>query len=157
MGAMICFELARTLRRRGSPAPIRLCVAGCRAPQEPTSEPPIHPLPKDEFLDSLRHLNGTPPEVFANEELIEMALTFLRADFTLVETYTYQDEAPLSCPISAFGGADDPLVSHEQLAAWRSQTTEQDHFTLDTFPGGHFFVIDERQALIQRLIERLSQ
>ena len=37
-----------------------------------------------------------------------MYLPILRADFTLVETYAYADEAPLDCPITAFGGRLEP-------------------------------------------------
>ena len=40
MGALISFELARELRRRGQPAPLALFLSGRGAPQIPDPDPP---------------------------------------------------------------------------------------------------------------------
>ena len=49
------------------------------------------------FIERLRRLNGTPETVSKNEELIELFLPMLRADFTLMETYSYVEEISLTC------------------------------------------------------------
>ena len=74
-------------------------------------------------MAELRRLNGTPREVLEHEELMEIMLPVLRADFALYETYVYSPEPPLNCPISAFGGLQDRKVSHSDLEAWRDQTS----------------------------------
>ena len=48
MGALIAFELARELRRRQAPVPVRLLVSGHPAPQLPRSESTRHALPEPE-------------------------------------------------------------------------------------------------------------
>ena len=100
MGALLAFETARALRRLGSAGPLRLLMSAYRAPQLERREPPIRDLPEAAFIAKLREFEGTPPEVFANKELLELMLPVVRADFTLVETHRYRPELPLACPIS---------------------------------------------------------
>src|SRR5207244_548641 len=95
MGALISFELARQLRRQNDPQPVHLLISSCYAPHIPDPNPPIHALPESEFVEALRHLDGTPQEVLQDPELMQLVLPTLRADFALCETYVYTPEAPL--------------------------------------------------------------
>ena len=96
LGALIGFELARQLRRQYGVNPVRLFVSAGRPPQVPRRGAPIHNLPRKEFLAALRRLDGTLAEVFEHEELLEIILPLLRADFAVYETYVYSKEAPLN-------------------------------------------------------------
>ncbi len=154
LGALLAFELARELRREFLPQPVRLFVSGCGAPQEPYLYPPIHTLPEAKFLAELQRWGGTPLEVLAHQELMQLLLPALRADFALRETYAYADEPPLDCPISAFGGLDDRWVSRESLDAWRAQTYAA--FSLQLLPGDHFFLASSRPRLLAAIAETLA-
>src|SRR5208337_356763 len=112
LGALVSFELARHLRSLYGMGPVRLIVSASPAPQFPHRDRPIHSSPEKEFVEQLRRLNGTARELLEHEELMEIVLPLLRADFALYETYVYSPEAPLSCPISTFGGLQDRKVSH---------------------------------------------
>ena len=153
MGAMIGFELARLLRREGCATPAHLFVSGRTAPQLKNSRPSTHDLPEDEFITELRRLKGTPDEVLEHAELMQLMLPTLRADFTLVETYTYSPEPPLDCPISAYGALHDEEVSRENLEAWHEQTTSA--FNSRMFPGGHFFLHSSQPLLLRTLAQEL--
>ncbi|MBO0795654.1 MAG: thioesterase, partial [Ktedonobacteraceae bacterium] len=118
MGALISFELARYLRRMHAPEPVHLFVAAHRGPQLPDRDAPMHSLPDAALVDALRRLGGTPQAVFEHEELLQIVLPILRADFELCETYVYAQEAPLDVPISVFGGEQDPMVSVQDLQGW---------------------------------------
>jgi medium-chain acyl-[acyl-carrier-protein] hydrolase len=137
LGSLISFELTRRLRRQNAHCPLQLFVSGCYAPQIPNPNPPIHQLPDAEFIEELRRLNGTPQAALDNPELMEVFLPLLRSDIRLYETYVYEPEAPLDCPISAFGGLEDEEVSRQELAAWCDQTRSR--FNMQMFPGDHFF------------------
>ncbi len=161
MGALIGFELARQLRREGMPEPCHLFVSGRKAPQIPHSRIPVHQLPESEFMEEIRRLNGTTMAVLQNKELMELLLPTLRADFALVETYTYCHEVPLGCGISVFGGLQDDLVNYDDLEAWNAQT--QQNFKVRMFSGDHFFVHSNRHQLLWamsqdliRILEMLS-
>jgi medium-chain acyl-[acyl-carrier-protein] hydrolase len=138
MGALISFELARELRRRGMTGPIHLIVSGHRAPDLPDPHASIHELPDNEFIARLRELDGTPEQVLQDPELMAIFLPVLRADFAVCETYHYEPDRPLDCSITVFGGNHDRRVQRDELSAWRSQTSK--FFAVRMFPGGHFFL-----------------
>jgi medium-chain acyl-[acyl-carrier-protein] hydrolase len=155
MGALIGFELARELWRRRGVEPVHLFVSSHRAPQLAPRESPIHQLPADAFIARLRRLNGTPPEVLGNAELMELALPILRADFELCETYVFRATEPLRCPISAFGGLSDADVSRDELVAWQSQT--EGPFSVRMFTGDHFFLSDSCPPLLRAMSQDLAR
>ena len=152
LGAIICFELARQLRRQKYLTPLHLFVSGRRAPQIPDLQP-IHQLPKALFIEQLRRYNGTPEAVLQNNELMELLLPILRADLAINETYRYQSEAPLDCSLSAFGGLQDRKVSCYELELWREHTNSS--FSLDMFSGDHFFLKTELNSLLQLISSHL--
>ncbi|MGB8509762.1 MAG: thioesterase II family protein [Pyrinomonadaceae bacterium] len=153
MGALMSFELARLLRREGRPAPARIFVSARRAPQIPDIEPPTYNLPEDEFIAELRRLNGTPQEVLEHNELLQLMLPILRADFSVCQTYGYVPEPPLDVGITAYGGVEDKDVSREQLEAWGQQTGSD--FNLRMMPGDHFFIHSSQAQLLQSLSQEL--
>jgi surfactin synthase thioesterase subunit len=154
LGALVSFEVARELRRQYSVYPVRLFVSSGHAPQIPRRGLPIHTLPEREFLEELCRLNGTPTELLAHRELMEIVLPVLRADFALYENYVYAPDSPLNCPIMAFGGSQDRKVSHRDLEAWRDQTSVA--FSLRMFPGDHFFLNAAAAPLLQVLSRELQ-
>lgn len=155
LGSLIAFELARTLHQRGLGQPARLIVSARRAPQVPPSRTPVHNLSDAEFLTELRRLNGTPPAVLEHQELMELLLPVLRADFALSEAYRFPGGEPLDCPITAFGAIDDAEVSREALAAWREQTRSE--FALHLFPGGHFYLVDNPDSILAAISGELHR
>ncbi|NES24802.1 MAG: thioesterase [Symploca sp. SIO3E6] len=155
MGALISFELVRQLRRQNLPLPSHLLVSGRRAPQIPYQKPFTHQLSDADFIEDLRQKGGTPEAVLNNPELMQLFMPIMRADLGLNETYSYTTEPPLDCPISVLGSLEDTEVSREQLDAWREHTTGS--FSLQMFPGNHFFLINEgRSLLLQAISDKLS-
>jgi|SRR5215213_2450839 len=153
MGAMLGFELARHVRAERDVEPRHLFVSGRRAPQVPNSAPPSYGLPPEQFMEALSQLNGTPPEVLAQPELMQMMMPLLRADFEVCDTYSYDPAPPLSCPITAFGGLQDAGVKREHVEAWREQTTGA--FAVRMLPGDHFFLQKEQASLLRLLSKEL--
>lgn len=155
MGALIAFELARHLRREFGLQPAHLFVSGRRAPQLDRDETVTYNLPEAGFIDSLRDLNGTPPEVLEHRELMQLMVPLLRADFAVCQTYSYTPEPPLGCPLTAFGGLSDREVSREQLGAWREQTSAA--FAMRLLPGDHFFLNSAQATLLDLLSHELNR
>jgi medium-chain acyl-[acyl-carrier-protein] hydrolase len=155
MGALICYELARHLRRTGAPEPMHLFVSGRRAPHVPNHDEPRYTLSDSDLIDQLRRLKGTPPELLQDPEVMQLMLPLVRADFQINENYRYTVEPPLRCPISAYGGLQDREVPRDELAAWAEHTTGG--FDLRMFDGGHFFLHEMEPVLIQTVARRLQQ
>jgi medium-chain acyl-[acyl-carrier-protein] hydrolase len=149
MGALIEFELARSLRTEGLPGPVHLVVSGFRAPHRPDPHEAVHDLPDADLVLRLRKLGGTPPEVLLEPELMDLMLPLVRADFSICETYRYRYDRPLDCSLTVFGGTSDPEVRQDELEDW--QPHFRGPFGLHIFPGGHFF-LQTAQALVLRTL-----
>jgi medium-chain acyl-[acyl-carrier-protein] hydrolase len=153
MGAMIAYDLARELRRRGLPMPAHLLVSGRGAPEETSGIGTLYDLPEAELMDQLRKLGGTPREVLENKDLMSIFLPILRADFAVVDTYVWTPEPPLDCPITAFGGDADPAWPGQRMDRWRNHTTGAFHLHL--LPGDHFFLHSSEALLLRQMSEAL--
>jgi medium-chain acyl-[acyl-carrier-protein] hydrolase len=156
MGALVAYELARTLRRQTGSLPAHLFVSGRGAPHWPNPRAPIHVLPDAAMLAELhRRYRGVPESLWREPELLALLLPLLRADLTLAEAYAHVPEPPLSCSISAFGGDRDPHASHEALAAWRDQAA--DEVPVRLFAGDHFYLNRSSEPLLQAIAAALSE
>lgn len=153
MGALVCFELARQLHNRGLPPPRRLFASGRRAPSSPDPEP-LHDLSAEEFLAKVIGLGGIPHEVLDEAGLIDLVAPTIRADFKVAETYRLASEAPLMCPISAFGGLDDHTLTEDDIDGWRAFSS--DGFIKRMLRGDHFFINSERDAMVELVVSDLA-
>lgn len=146
MGALSAFELARELRHRGHPPPVHLFVAACMAPHHREDVQVVH-LPDAAFARALQDHYETPPEMFADPDLMALFMPVLRADFAMLEGYQHRAEEPLDAPITAWFGTSDRSVTRERVAAWAEHTRAA--FALHELEVGHFFQDDPR--LVERI------
>jgi len=154
MGAVVGFELARELRRRGLAQPRVLIASGARAPQFRRNHAPP-PDPTDEqLLAELARLEGTSQALWEDAAARAVLLPALRADAALYRRYVYAEEPPLDGAICACGGTADTNVTEAHLAAWREQTTGP--FRLRRFHGGHFYLQPPGKEFLAAMEEELS-
>lgn len=150
MGALIGFELLRELRKRYRRNAAHLFVSGCYAPHIPDPNP-LYSLPDQGFIEGLKRLQGVPPAGLDNAELVQLMLPTLRADCLVTESYVYQDDLPLHCPITVFGGTEDTIAKEEDLVEWERHTNSR--FARHIFPGKHFF-FEAAQTSILQIVNR---
>jgi medium-chain acyl-[acyl-carrier-protein] hydrolase len=154
MGALISFEVSRALKASGRKVPQHLFVSGMRPPHLWGGHK-IHTLPDREFVQALRSLNGTPSEILADNDLLEMFLPRLRADLCLSETYRYEPAPALSHPITVFSGLNDKTASVEHLSEWQYHT--QNNCTVRLFEGDHFFIHHHAHVVAASILKRLGR
>ena len=147
LGALLCFETARSLRRENRRQPAHLFVSATEAPHRRVIDESLSDLPKSELVKKLREFNGTPVEVLQSDELMDMMLPTIRADFELSESYEYHPESPLECPITIYGGIDDYEVDAERLAAWSEMSVGACEIRM--IPGDHFYIDSSRAIFLQ--------
>ncbi|KNE79416.1 MULTISPECIES: tylactone thioesterase TylO [Streptomyces] len=152
MGAVVAYETARLLHRSGAPRPAGLILSGRRAPTADRTET-AHLLGDRELLAEIRRLQGTDPGVFADEEVLRMVLPAIRGDYAAVGRYRHVPGPRPGCPLTVFTGDADPNVTLPEAEAWRELTTGA--FALRVFPGGHFYLNDQREAVCRTIEETL--
>ncbi|MEM9491993.1 MAG: alpha/beta fold hydrolase [Myxococcota bacterium] len=153
MGGLIAFELTRRLRELSAPLPHTLFVSARRAPQQPPVRKNLHQLSDEDFIAGLREYDGTPEAALKDRELMEICLPFLRADFSVLETYHYAEQEPLAVPIIALAGRQDRDCSAEEMRAWQLHTSAR--FKLHEFDGGHFFLQTHQREVTKLLAASL--
>jgi surfactin synthase thioesterase subunit len=154
MGALLAYEVAREIRRRGMPLPVALFVGAMRAPHLSAAYPPMADMPRDQLVETVDYYFQPEDTVWHLPELMDILLPILRDDFLMIDLYEYASESPLSCPVYAYVGADDRAVPLEAVEAWNDHAATE--FSMKVFPGGHFFIHTESSALQDDVRNRLS-
>lgn len=145
LGAVIAYEVARALEFRHGVRPAHLVVSGRRAPSDSPGGD-RHRLPDDVLVDELVRLGGTDGRVLRVPEARSVFLPAIRADFRIAETYRHSPGLEPGCPLTAVMGTEDAEVNAEQARRWAGHTTGE--FALHLLPGGHFYLIAERNAVL---------
>lgn len=155
MGAVLAAETARELMNRGFTSPLHLFVSGRRPPHMADPRLPIRGLSDDDFVAEInRRYGGIPQQVLDNPDVLALLLPALRADIAALETFPAERRPTLSIPITAFGGDRDLLTPRDHLDAWKLETTGS--VAVRQFPGGHFYLEQERSAVIATIMETVS-
>ncbi len=155
LGATVAFESALNLRRIHQVQPIHLFVGASPAPHLPWNHSPLRFLPEGDFLNEMEGRYGAlPREVMSDAEMRALVLPILRADFSMIETYVYSPDEPLSCDISVFGGLLDEMVKRSDLEAWRHLTSGR--FRLQMLDGNHLFLKSCRAQLLESIASELN-
>lgn len=155
MGALIGFELVRTMARGGDRLPLCLFVSGRQAPHLPVRTAPTFDRPSAEFIQELQRINGTPREILSSPELMELLLPAIRADFEAVETYEYVPGGRIGIPIVACSGIQDSEVPAEEIGQWNLHAGSS--FKFHSLPGDHFFVHSSETDLLAVISKELQK
>jgi surfactin synthase thioesterase subunit len=147
-GAIVAFELARSLRDRSRPV-TGLFVSGMAAPQ--TLTPRTTPT-DEEILFDLRSHGVAPPELYEQPDLLELVMPGIRADYAMALGYRYRDAPPLTVPVFALGGTEDDGVPAAGLAAWAAQTRASCETRV--WHGDHMYLRDRAEELSGFVAER---
>lgn len=154
LGGLVAFELAHCLRERGLRLPDKLIVSACHAPRHRTPFGTPHELADGPFIELLRNYNGTPEEVLANKELMELLLPTLRADFSIVANYRHVKRPRLPVPMTVLAGTRDRHASPIQVTGWAEETSAA--CTVHWLDAGHFFIHSMQDTLLDYLRAELA-
>ncbi len=152
LGALIAFELTHALQKNNKPLPYCLFASG-KSPPHLSSNKSTYHLSDRDFIDAVKQYNGLPPEILNENSLMDLFLPVLRADFEILETYVYQDRAPLFCDLIALGGIDDPIVQPNFIKEWQNYTSKS--FNYHLLPGDHFFIKAKQDNVLNIIYQEI--
>lgn len=155
-GALIGFEVARELRRRGNGDLKHIFLSAAKAPHLPKRRGKTYDLPYDQFIDELRSINGTPEEILTNKSLMALVVPALRADFKINQTYQYVPEVRLAVSASLFTGLKDVAISDSDMLAWQEHLAS-DNINYKVFQGDHFFIHSHQHLVLDEVHLVLEQ
>lgn len=153
MGASLAYEVALRLEALHSVRPEAVYVSCRKAPHRVT--PTALDVADDEaIIRQVQRLGGTGTGILDDPDLRELVMPAIRADFRIVKEYGPRPVTPLSCPIVGYLGDQDRDISVADMRAWADVTTKG--FDLRVLPGGHFYLAEERHAVIADLVGRMA-
>ena len=152
-GGLISFELARALQEAGNTQQRHHFLSAALPAHLAKESTLLHNLPDGEFRRRLAELGGTPPELLADRELMDLLLPVLRADFSLSETYCHRRGAALRVGATLLHGREDRGISQEVILRWGELIDGP--VGLECYPGGHFFINTQRDAVLTFLNGKL--
>jgi medium-chain acyl-[acyl-carrier-protein] hydrolase len=155
LGALIGFELSRSLRRSYGVQPVQFFAASSWPPLGPWRLPPISSLPDDLFLQELQHrYGGIAGAIARDKEIQALFLPVLRADFEILETYACPPGDLLDCPTAFLYGLDDRAVLKEDQVGWERVCRLA--IQASAFQGGHFFFYDRPAETVEWVSNTLA-
>jgi medium-chain acyl-[acyl-carrier-protein] hydrolase len=154
-GGLLAFEVARRLHRRGAPLPRHLFLSACPPPHLPPLDRDVHRLSDSALKERLEKLGGTPLPVLECPELLDLLLPALRADLEAFETHLFEPGPPLPVPMTVLGGAGDRMAGAVALEQWAGYTSGS--FDVRLFPGGHFFLHSDEDAVVASVAGDLAR
>ncbi len=155
LGAIVAYETARLLDKQLLASLGHLFVGAARAPATPSPVPAISHLDDTRFLEAVQQrYGGLPAVLFEEPELLEMVLPILRADFRAYEGYRQSSGSRLDLPVIAFFGKQDAVVTPGLMEEWSQVSSAP--LQLHSIDGGHFFLNDCRDRLLQYIRNSIS-
>lgn len=159
MGALIGLELIHAIRHRYGLSPIWFGASATIAPLRRETETHWLDASHDAMLDKLKERGGTPAELLADRDFIDLLMPVMRADFHLCGVHPQHAaravRQPLDCPISVLTGRDDAATAcPDDVAAWSRETRGM--FTTHAFDGGHFYLDDASDAVLAYIASSLA-
>ncbi len=150
MGSWLAYELAYLIIENGHSCPVHLFLSG-RYPPQIVKKPSMDHCQSDRaIVAGLVKMGGTPRELLESREWLEMIIPVLRADYKLLDTYSYSPKAyKLNCGITALTGKQDYITTPSEVAKWREHTTRS--CRVCEYDGGHFF-LNNKTVEIARMI-----
>lgn len=150
MGALLAFEVARRFESVGNPI-AALFVSACATPGRAGYD---YIQGSDRgLMTALAQVTGAKREFLENEEFAARILPTLRGLKAMAD-YTCPPEATVSCPIYAFLGDEDGVVTYENVEPWSERTTSE--FAIRMFPGHHFYLNENLPELVKDLESRIA-
>lgn len=144
MGSVLAFEIAKTLELENI-TPELVILSGRPPPRFGLRMNPISHLGDKELIAELHKLEGTDTRILENDELMELLLPIIRADFRISEAYKSSASLKINSPMIAIGSEEDPWLNKAEFKEWKdySNSTTKIQF----FPGGHFYLREHLDLL----------
>lgn len=155
LGSLLAFETYYKLIENGVHKPQHIFFSGRNAPQNKHSRTSIHRLPDEQFLHAVMNYGGNTHEIIENQELLDLFLPILRADFKISETYCHQEKTDkIACDITIINGRNDHSASRYDMSEWSYYAGGA--ATFHTVDGGHFFITENYEPVVDIIKQTLT-
>lgn len=148
LGGRIAYACCKRMHQMGYPLPQKVFISASKSPDTQIDRL-LCELNDTDLIAELSKHGGLPDILLENPVSLEYYMPLIRADMALFEHYHCDPSKPLPTQLSLLSGDQDGFLALHQLYGW----TRYFHVMTESrvFSGGHFYINDERPALIHFL------
>lgn len=139
MGSAIAFKTAYEIEQKYENNPLALIVSGRHSPCVHLSDRYSTDMDDSELIKELELMGGTPKEILENKAVLEMLLPFVKNDYKLNESFSYNGDI-INIPIITYSGSMDKEATIDMADEWQKVTTKK--IEKHECYGNHFFIFD---------------
>ncbi len=152
LGAALAYEVACQLAQVG--VPLRhLFVSAHPAPHLQRGGA-LHLGSEHDLLEDIRNQGHAHCALLDDVEMRSLFLPIVRDDYQVIETYQKTRTLPLDCAVDVLVGDADSQVTGSEAQGWQDASMRP--LTLQRFPGGHFYLLEQRREVVNHLLRRMG-
>lgn len=153
MGAYLAHLLVQQIVADGLPLPSHIFLTSKIAPSRNYNKKRSI-MTNEQFIDHLRQLKGMPDAILQNDELLQIFLPMIRADFDAIDSYKYMRRHPYPVDMTALCGSNEQ-VADEDITDWQKETSGSFYFS--RYEGDHFWIFDHLPELCGLINQTLAR
>ncbi|GAA3213547.1 thioesterase II family protein [Actinocorallia longicatena] len=147
-GSLFATRVALALAEAGIP-PVLLGVSAFPAAHLTGRALDVRARFRSDLEGTVLSLDAQAAAAFEDPAIRTAALSAVAADMILHSSYGESFTGNIGCPVSTFCGTSDPIITPPEMAEWAHFTTAPP--TVHTYPGGHFYLREERANVVADL------
>lgn len=156
MGSLLVYETILRLKKSNFQTPVHAFFSGKCPPHIRDKEKTLHKLPGEELIAEIKKYGGTSPAFFECQELLDIFIPVIRADYRILETWDHYSKLNVfDFNITALGGTEDTIVPINDLIEWKKYTSRQ--CRIYEFEGGHFFIHEKGPEIASIINETVHE
>ncbi|SHN14715.1 thioesterase II family protein [Flavobacterium pectinovorum] len=140
MGGLLAYEISMKIQEMHHKMPEKLVITGRTPPSRVRTVKYTHQS-DDMFWKEVCNLGGIPKDFRDNEDFKSFVIPILRADFSIYESYTYQEnKGKLKIPIDVFYGSEEHTDGDLIMEGWKRESEAP--VQISELEGDHFFIFN---------------
>ncbi|WUH88875.1 thioesterase domain-containing protein [Streptomyces sp. NBC_00433] len=147
-GAVVAFEIVRRL----ADTDVRTLFVSAHEPPDRIPRDGVWRWPLGPFIRRVAADGYVPDFILEDDELLELLVPALRADYEAIETYRSEGGARIGAAVVGFLGTADTTVVEPDFRGWSGFTTGG--LELHRLPGGHNLLLDHTDDVADAIISR---
>lgn len=151
LGGLITYLLTQRLEKRGI-RPEAVFISANKPPHLERNK--VAHFNEQEFVDYVISLGGIAPELAQHQELLDLFMPVIRADFKAIENFEHTDQTLIETPVHVFVADQDHAATPEECQEW-TMWAKQVEF--HQFQGEHMFLMTDAPKVGQAITKVLNR
>ena len=149
LGGLVAFSLLKKIEQEKSVFAQTLILGACRPPH---LRDRLKDFTDKTLINKLKAHANTPQEILESQEMMDLILPMIRADYKLVNSCEVEETKILRSKVLLLNCEED--IEREMYLEWEKYFKNKCEYK--NLEGGHFFVQEERESLLKVLKEVLA-